>query len=162
MRARYDEFRFVWLLAMVATAAFIWLQSTLPPAESAAASSSVADVLVRFLGGIESTVGAFVHRFIRKIAHFLEFFLLGAFSEGYFARRHTPILSAVQLGTGLFVAAMDEVLQLFTGRGALLTDVLLDVGGFLTAALLLRFFLFLTVFFIERKAGADGADTQDV
>lgn len=162
MGKRYDDFRFVWLLAMAATVAFIFQQSTLPPSESAAVSGSVADFLVRLLGGEDTALGAFILRFVRKIAHFAEFFLLGALSEGYLARRHTVENTALQLLGGLLVATADEGLQLLTSRGAMVSDVLLDSLGYLTGVLFAGILVFPILYSIKRKAGAKCAAYRDV
>ncbi len=162
MERQREDLRFVWLLGMAACVAFILQQSTLPPSESAAVSGSVADVLARLFGGEDTALGAFILRFVRKLAHFAEFFLLGVFSEGYFARRHTVENTALQLGGGLLVAATDECLQLLTDRGALFADVLLDFSGYLVGVLFAGFVFFPILYCINRKAGADRADQQDV
>lgn len=130
-------YRFIFLLLAVAVTAFIWQQSTVPAPESAATSDAVRDVVVEAVGGEETAVGSFVDRFIRKIAHFVEFSLLGLCVEAYFLRRHTrrDLLCRAAIGVG--VASSDEFLQLFTGRGAQITDVLLDISGYTFALLLL-------------------------
>ena len=129
------DLRWIWLLTAAATVGFICQQSTLPPAESAEVSASVRDVIVSWLGGADTRLGAFFDRFVRKIAHFVEFATLGAQIEAYLAGRQTRIAILCLAGFGLAVASLDETLQLFTGRGAALTDVLLDFSGYLFGAL---------------------------
>ena len=160
MTRRYDEFRFVWLLAMAATVAFIFEQSTLPPAESAEASHSVADALARFFG-TDTAIAALIRRYVRKLAHFAEFFLLGGLSEGYLTRRHTVENTALQLAFGFLVASADESLQLLTGRGSLFSDVLLDSVGYLSGMLAAGLVLFPLLYYMKRKAGAHRADHRD-
>lgn len=134
---RRFAYRWIWLVIAAATVAFIWQQSTLVPAESAEASDAVGGVLVTLFGGSSSPLGSFIGRYVRKIAHFVEFFLLGLEGECYLWGRHTLRSTALQLLLGLAVAASDELLQRFTGRGAAFSDVLLDVCGYLSGAVLL-------------------------
>ena len=151
------DLRWIWLLVMAATVGFIWQQSTLAPVASAETSDAVRDVIVPAVGGPTSVLGSFVDRFIRKIAHFFEFAVLGLESEAYWTGRHTRLTVLLQLVAGLLVAACDEVLQLFTDRGAAFTDVLLDFSGFVFAALAARSILLLCRRFIKkRKADATG------
>lgn len=151
---------FLWLLLMAATAGFIWQQSTLPPAVSAQQSSAVRDAVVPLVGGREGALGSFVFLFIRKIAHFAEFFLLGAEGEMYLWRRGIPCLSRRALLFPLFglaVGAADELVQVFSLRGASFLDVLLDLCGYLAAVLLLRpLFYLIARLATKRKENAPG------
>ena len=77
------------------------------------------------------------HGVLRKVAHFLEFAVLGILLTGTFhgARNFTlakPMLFAV------LTAMTDETIQSFTpGRNCALSDVWLDAAGALTGAVLL-------------------------
>ena len=66
--------------------------------------------------------------FVRKLAHFTEYFVLGVELELYLKRKW---LKAV--GIGFAVAFMDETIQMFSGRGPLISDVWLDFFGCITA-----------------------------
>ena len=70
--------------------------------------------------------------FVRKVAHFAEYALLGAECAGLtvlLARRvFSPYLWA-DLFAVLMVAVLDEFLQSFVGRTSLVGDVLLDFSG---------------------------------
>lgn len=147
-------FRWIFLLFAVAVTAFIWQQSTVPAPQSAEISDAVRDVVVEAVGGEETAVGSFVDRFVRKIAHFVEFSLLGLCVEAYFLHRHAPKLLLCRLAIGGFVASFDEFLQIFTGRGASVKDVLLDLSGFAFASLTLAF-LGWGIAYIQTK-GTDG------
>ena len=61
---------------------------------------------------------------VRKIAHVVEFFLLSILTSIFWKRK--PIRN---LYTGLIVALLDETIQVFTGRGALVTDIWIDMIG---------------------------------
>lgn len=153
-----DGYRWIFLLCAAAVTAFIWQQSTLPPVESAATSDAVRDVVVPAVGGPTTWVGGFLDRFLRKIAHFTEFGILGLTVEAYLSYRHTVRADLLALAFGVAVASCDELLQLATGRGAAVLDVLIDVCGYLALSLLLRA-VCATVRWIKnkRKVGTDPA-----
>ena len=48
--------------------------------------------------------------------------------------RHTVRRTVLLAAAGMAVGALDETLQVFTGRGAAVTDVLIDFSGFLFGA----------------------------
>ena len=153
------EIRWIFLLLAVAVTAFIWQQSTVPAPASAEISDTVRDVVVDAVGGEQTSVGSFVDRFVRKIAHFVEFSLLGLCIEAYFLRRFGAGEIALRGAIGVFVAAADETIQIFTDRGASVLDVLLDLSGFVTASLFLLLLGELVARVrIKRKVGA--ADTH--
>ena len=154
------NFRFVWLLLAACVTAFIWQQSTLPREESAETSEAVREVIVTIVGGEETALGSFFDRFVRKVAHVTEFAVLGVCIEAYLTRRHTLVRDLIALGFGLVVASVDELIQVFTGRGPAVTDVLLDLGGYVAATLLLRLLVRCFVWVNEkRKAMANAAKT---
>lgn len=74
--------------------------------------------------------GTVTERFIRKLAHFTEFALLGAELFGLFERYPLSVAHA------LFAAVADESLQIISGRSAEVKDVLLDFAGSLVGAAL--------------------------
>ena len=149
------EIRWIFLLLAVAVTAFIWQQSTVPAPASTEISDTVRDVVVEAVGGEQTTVGSFVDRFVRKIAHFVEFSLLGLCIEAYFLRRFGAREIALRGAIGLFVAAADETIQIFTDRGASVLDVLLDFSGFAFASLCLMLAGALYTYVrIKRKVGA--------
>lgn len=76
-----------------------------------------------------------LHNFFRKLAHFTEFFILGAFSNGFIKSIHSHSFIA-----GIYclaVAFSDETIQYFTGSGraAQIKDVMIDFSGSFTAIL---------------------------
>lgn len=128
-RARKIGLLFCGLL-IVLTLVFIWGNSMESKAQSGEKSRAV-------LGWVRPFLAFFVgqdrvtNHLIRKIAHFVEFFALGA-ECGLFAallglckRRWTAIPVF-----GLSAAAIDEAIQIFTDRGPSVRDVGLDFCGF--------------------------------
>ncbi len=117
-------------LALVVTLCFIWGNSLLSRDESAAISQG----LTAWLRSIGIPV---TDHFVRKLAHFCEFGLLGCeltllFWLRYGLRLRELCLSAL---AAFLAAAIDETIQIFTGRGAQIKDVLLDFTGALTGIL---------------------------
>ena len=155
-------YRWIFLLCAAAVTAFIWQQSTLAPVASSETSDAVRDVVVPAVGGPTTLLGGFLDRFLRKIAHFTEFGVLGLTVEGYLAYRHSLRADALAVAFGFSVASCDELLQLATGRGAAVSDVLLDVCGYLTFSLLLRATCFAALQIKnKRKAGSIPATQKD-
>lgn len=73
---------------------------------------------------------------IRKSAHFLEFFVLGALLFGAFAFLRPRVQTLAALGSGAVFAALDEWHQFFVpGRSAQFSDVVLDTAGVLVGVL---------------------------
>ena len=126
--------RLVSALLPVLTLAFIFIQSLLPPVVSGAESGRVAAFLSSIFG--ETTpLGRFLITYVRKIAHFTEYGVLGLeavwFLRVWRARvplhlRHTAPL------WGLAVGFLDETLQCFSSRGPSIADVWLDGAGYIT------------------------------
>lgn len=113
---------------------FIWYNSFQPPAVSAEFSRRVAAILGSVSGrifGAHSGITAFLQENVRKIAHAVEFAALGGTSIltlwilGW-VNGHTVVHAASFV---LFVAVADETIQIFTGRGSSVADVVLDFAG---------------------------------
>ena len=117
---------FMWL-------GFIWGNSMLPGADSAAVSGFLGELLAKMFGP-KVLEAAF---FLRKLAHFTEFPILGgvlAWNAGLW-----PVSSSVPVLTGLLAAMADETIQLFSpGRASMVQDVWIDFAGVLAGLLLFR------------------------
>ena len=125
---------------LLSTLTFIFLNSLTPASASAEASGGVYDLLSRLIGFLPFLT----HAAVRKAAHFAEYAVLG-FLSLFFPRvflkgKRREYISLIPFV--ILVAVADELLQfLAPGRVPLLTDVLIDLGGFLFG--LLSSFLFL-------------------
>ena len=127
---------------LLANLCFIWGNSLVSRSDSHDLSVGVLGFLPGFLRDLFPDQEQLVH-IVRKAAHFSEFACLGGLSCGLLAairavKRH-PFFH-VWAG-GFFVAAIDETIQIFTGRGSQLQDVWLDFAGFsagLLAVLVVR------------------------
>ena len=125
------------LLALL-TLAFIWGNSLLGRDESQNLSR---ELLAEICTALE-TVGVHLDpeddHWLRKLAHFSEFGLLGLeMCLLLWLNRHHSVQGFVNCAfAGLSVAVADEALQLISNRGSQVQDVLLDFAGFLTGLLL--------------------------
>lgn len=127
---------------LLANLCFIWGNSLVSRSDSHDLSVGVLGFLPGFLRDLFPDQEQLVH-IVRKAAHFTEFACLGGLSCGLLSatravKRH-PFFH-VWAG-GFFAAAIDETIQIFTGRGSQLQDVWLDFAGFsagLLAVLVVR------------------------
>ena len=131
------------------TLAFIWGNSFLPREESTEISDETMGIMQSVLNFIFGTGGITLSEgFVRKLAHFSEFFALGVeFSLLVISlNKETYKSNLTLLPIGLIVATIDESIQLLSDRSADVLDVLLDFCGYLTAVA-----VFLIIFAVRRK-----------
>ena len=118
---------------IVLTLAFIWGNSLVPAGES----SQISGWATKYLyGPLNLIFGSFVtvdEHFVRKLAHFSEYTVLGMELLARFWPGH--IRSAALFG--LAAAVIDEGLQGLSDRSPQLSDVLLDFSGVLFGMALL-------------------------
>ncbi len=128
----------------------IWGHSILPPVASTTESGILTTFLMRIL-----PIGddfELVDMIIRKCAHFCEFSLLGAlflsltYSVAEFDLKRTWSYTAIPVLGCLFTASTDEMIQIFSGRGNSVFDVMLDFSGSVTAIAL----TFVILLFMKR------------
>ena len=116
------------------TLCFIFRNSFLGKESSSTEARGVLETLSPILDAIFGE-GVITIKFFRKAAHFAEFFLLGL--EVCFLMftlkglKLKPFLCV--LPAGFFVGGIDEIIQIFSERGALFTDVLIDFSGYVAA-----------------------------
>ena len=122
----------IYILLFCLILCFIWGNSMLSKETSGAISRFVATII----GGNQEP-STEEHHLIRKLAHFGEFMSLGVVSallcrEVFSQKTEQTLFCAF---VGVLVPLTDETLQIFTQRGPSLTDVWIDVGGFLSGCL---------------------------
>ncbi len=119
------------------TLGFIWGNSLLSEnassTESEAAHAFLKDFLDAVFGKDVITSGV-----LRKLAHGAEFFVLGAEVCALYALIAAPKTTGYLqlLQYGVYVAVIDESLQLLSSRGAEVKDVLIDFGGYVCATVI--------------------------
>lgn len=115
----------LWVL-LAATVGFILSRSMRGKVASDGESQWVTDLLRTIFrnDGIS-------HAFVRKLAHFTEFFVLGAELSGllWFERQRSFQSYLNVWFAGELCALFDETIQIFSGRGPSVADVWLDTAG---------------------------------
>ena len=125
-------------LLVLLTLAFIWGNSLLPRTESQEISRGLLAELCAALEHVGMHLDPQNDHWLRKLAHFGEFGMLGA-ELGLLLclNRRQSVQGFVNCAfAGLAAAVTDEALQLISNRGSQVQDVLLDFAGFLTGLLL--------------------------
>lgn len=126
--------KILWLLLTAVFILFIFANSSLSAADSGRLSATAAAIVMKMGDMVNITFSGDLEHQIRKLAHFMEFALLGwllckTCGEFGVARRTG---NGYILFIGLLVAVIDEYIQLFSyGRSSQVTDVLLDFSGVL-------------------------------
>ena len=113
---------------------FIWGNSLLDQTDSGKVSSEVTEIIRPIL---EPIVGEdnYTGGIVRKLAHFVEFGVLGGLLSLLMNRLHLKrnlsrsLLLPYLLLFGLISAMIDETIQLYTNRGSQVLDVWLDYAG---------------------------------
>ncbi len=141
-----ETVRAILTVLIVLTLIFIFRNSTDSKEESSALSLYVKElvgpILEVFVGK-----GNVTEHLVRKLAHFTEFFTLGAeFSFLIINEKQVgPAGISLILLAGLVSALSDETVQLFFERGSSVKDVWLDFGGYCTAVALILLIFFAVI-----------------
>ena len=128
--------RYALIFLILATLVFIYAQSFKSPVESAEDSNKVGDIIAEIIPP-DTKPGEFVQTNIRKLAHFTEFFVLGAEIAVYALLFTRGAWSwAIRFALGLILALFDETVQMFTKRAPEIRDVWIDFLGYASALLI--------------------------
>lgn len=138
------------ILLILATVVFIFVQSMLPPEKSAEQSGAVGEIIEEIIPP-ETEAGDYVQKNLRKIAHFVEFFILGAEVSLYviFFMPKTKF-ALMTFPSALILAFFDESIQILSKRGPAILDVWIDFSGFVSASLI-TYAIFSIIAFIYKK-----------
>ena len=134
-------------IAIGCTLTFIIGNSALTPGESTSQSSTIyltlKPIIEFFIGS-----GNFTELVFRKVTHFCEYFILGLEVAMLFAviRYFKIKFLVLVLFIGLVVAVTDESVQILSGRGPEVLDILIDFGGYVLAFLIVVLVRFLHFF----------------
>lgn len=159
-------FRILLIALMIGTVAFIFVNSTLPADESQEQSDAIKDAILEVLPE-DSEAYSFVDEYIRKIAHFTEYGLLGIEVAVYIAlfERRRLRRAPLALLLPLFVGFIDESIQIISDRGPTISDVWIDIGGFATffcLALLVICVIYLLVRLVRKHLLSANEDREAV
>ena len=136
--------RIILVLLIIATLIFIFSNSLKNQEASSEDSDAVGGIIAEILPP-DTPPGAFVQDNLRSIAHFTEFALLGiecALYVAFFTKRRlrNALISPI---FGLVVGFVDESLQYLSDRAPEISDVWIDLGGFVLLSVIT--YLVLTV-----------------
>jgi len=123
---------------LIVTLCFIWINSMMPSQLSNEFSNSI----VKLLGGTvthskeeaKQATTMLNSENVRKLAHFLEYAILGCVTMTLKLKHHRRLSDILLLGLG--IAVIDETIQLFDGRTSSIKDIWIDMAGFLSAILI--------------------------
>ena len=80
-----------------------------------------------------------LNRIVRKLAHLTEFTILGGVLYTILRRYITYGTVIKTIGLGMFIASLDEFIQLFSpGRSSQISDVLIDTVGVIIGILIVK------------------------
>lgn len=130
-------FRLVILICIILNIAFIFFQSSLSTEKATEESDAVKDAISEVVPP-ESEIKDFTDNNMDKIAHFVEYGMLGFLVSSYIVFFAVKPLKTAALSF-LFaetVAVFDETIQFFSGRHPDLGDVWCDILGFVVISLL--------------------------
>ncbi len=144
---------YLFAILSLLTTMFIWGNSLKSIPESSAQSSAVADKVQSVVDPQYKVEPSIFHNLIRKLAHVIEFFALGLFVCGFTICLGCELdkrFVSMPLLIVLLIAVGDEWLQVYTERGSLVTDVIIDFAGAL-AGLLMAAMLYKIILKIKTK-----------
>ena len=144
---------YLFAILSLLTVAFICGNSLKSIPESSAQSSAVADKIQGVVDPQQKVEPPIFHNLIRKLAHVIEFFVLGLFVCGFticLGHELDKRFVSMPLLIVLLIAVGDEWLQVYTERGSLVTDVLIDFSGAL-AGLLMAAMLYKIILKLKTK-----------
>lgn len=155
-KRKIDKWNILFFAFVLLAMALIYYFSANNSLQSSAQSGIIADFVMR-LFGIEETAEnvSLTQTIVRKMAHFTLFALLGTALYGLFSSLHLRFKRFYAVLAGFLVACGDETHQLFVpGRAGMITDVLIDSCGVVTAVLFLSA-LSLIIKKIKQKSSPD-------
>ena len=129
--------RIILTVLTVSAVAAIFYNSSLSAVESTEQSSPLTDMINSFLQSVHINI-TLSEKFIRKLAHFTEYAVLGALlsTTVYLFRLDRKKMLLTALPIGAVIPVCDELIQLTApGRSSQVSDMLIDFCGVLAATL---------------------------
>lgn len=130
--------KILYIVFLILYICFIFSNSLKSKESSSNDSASIHMLLNNILAGLKIPI-VLSEYFVRKLAHFTEFFILGLSFFGYIRiTNKISINRCIQICfASCLVAMTDETIQYFSGRGSMLLDVWLDFSSSVFAIMLL-------------------------
>lgn len=135
--------KIVYLIMTILIISFIFYNSL----QNGESSSETSMIVLNFINNMLENIGLNIMLegiFVRKLAHFVEFFMLGVFIMLTFEAFTNKIFSIIgfPMFFSIFIPVIDEYIQLYSdGRASSVKDVLLDFLGALTGIIIVSIFL---------------------
>ena len=139
-------FRVAVLILTLCMLVFIWGNSVLPKGQSDGMSKGMLHNITKLVP-LNATEDELNH-IIRKLAHFSEFAFFGVLICLLFLA--DPDVKFIPLSLCFATAICDETIQIFSGRGPSITDVMIDTAG---AAFGIAVLLFIVSHVKRRSSG---------
>lgn len=141
--------KIVYLLIIIAYIIFIFSNSVESREASTGKSTGLLSMINSFLDSLNLPIRMSEH-FLRKTAHFVEFFLLGLMFSSYLGlyKKEQGSYYVYASFASCLVAMTDETIQYFSNRGSMLLDVWLD---FSAASLAIALFFLWYKHLIKKK-----------
>lgn len=142
-------FKFLYIILIVLFVSYIFSNSVESREVSASKSSNIVEKINTTLEKMNSPI-LLKEVFVRKTAHFVEFFILGTLLFGYvFISDKINITDAVYICfISCIIAMTDETIQFFSNRGSMLLDVWLD---FFAASFAIFILYFIARTYIKKR-----------
>ncbi len=138
-------------ILIAGTLSFILINSMLSRDTSAETSGKLFAFLKNAFDAVFGE-GVITHAILRKLTHFGEFALLGfEICALYLFLGNFKFIKFLHIAPyGLFVAVLDESIQILSNRGAQVLDVLIDYSGyaFATVTVLVAYTI---IYFVKKK-----------
>lgn len=140
----------VCIILLILTIGFTWNNSRKTVAQSQAESQTVSDKIQTVVNKAEhneqtTTAPNAVVQKLRKAAHLIEFFAIGIELSALsfvLKKRFLPQSLWNILSSAIVIAVIDESIQILSGRGASVKDILLDFSGAVAGFLIALFVRF--------------------
>lgn len=135
--------KYIYLILTILWIGFIFYMSSKPAVESAAASSQIVDLILKWFG-ISSEFAEGISFVVRKAAHFTEYFILAGLitsTHGAFTNKNYNFSFILLMS--VIIALSDEFLQGFVqGRSSEVRDVLIDFSGATLFLVIFKIYLY--------------------
>lgn len=141
VKDRFRDRRIIFYILTILILLFIWSNSMDDPVTSYSKSDKVlkfvSKILTHVLGN-NHYITLFYISHVRKIAHFTEYMVLGSvMTTGMKIADKTKIQHFYNsLSFSVIAAVIDEYIQIYSGRGSSIKDVIIDFSGYLTGTML--------------------------
>lgn len=158
------------LVYIIFVLCFIWGQSVLPGDQSSGESMFVLEKLIHPLERVLFGRTVSTEWQVRKAAHVFEYTMLALGLGGYLYLRESPRIPGKErfrraffrsLSCGLAAALADETVQLFSGRGSMVSDIWIDGAGVLAGTLLSLLVIRLRQKRRDSRSGKESRESTD-